>query len=149
MGTPIMGFDFLVEIDGNPVQCQSVNGLEVEMEQTGYRSGESNELNTVNVGGMQKFSGTLTLENAIIEESAEEITDLFNEALEEKNYYDEDSKFDISIELLNTEGDPAMTWLLEGCSPKKYKFNGLNAMENKIATYSLEFTYNRFTMEVG
>ena len=131
----------------NPVRFQEVSGLEVEIEYAQYRSGGSEGFSVVNVGGIQKFSGTLTCKKGIIEDD-EEIMELITEMLDEKGYYQEDDKFDITIELMNAEGETIMAWLVEGCAPKKFTAPAFNAMENKIAVETMEFAYDSFTVSI-
>jgi len=142
---PMMSYYYLVEIDGNPIRFQEVSGLDVEIEYAQYRSGGSDGFSAINVGGIQKFSGTLTCKKGIFEDD-EEIMELITNMLDEKEHYGEDGKFDITIELLNTDGDTVMAWAVEGCAPKKFSSPAFNAMENKIAVETMEFIYDSFTV---
>lgn len=141
---PILSYYYLVEIDGTPVRFQEVSGLDVEIEYNQYRSGDSEGFHVVNVPGIQKFSGTLVCKKGIFEDD-EEIMELISNMLDERENYG-DEKFDISIELMNAEGETVMAWLVEGCAPKKFSSPTLNAMENKIAVETMEFAYDRFTV---
>lgn len=140
---PIMAYSYLVEIDGNPIHFQEVSGLDVEIEFAQYPSPDG--FSVVNVPGRQKFSGTLSCKKGIIEED-EEIMEMITNMLDEKENYGEDGKFDISIELLNSDGETIMAWFVEGCAPKKFSAPSFNAMENKIAVETMEFAYDRFTV---
>lgn len=142
---PIMSYYYLVEIDGTPIRFQEVSGLDVEIEYEPYRSGGNDGFSIINVPGMQKFSGTLTCKKGIFEDD-EEIMELITNMLDEKEHYGEDGKFDISIELLNTEGETIMAWFVEGCAPKKFSSPTFNAMENKIAIETMDFAYDTFAV---
>ncbi|MEL7003824.1 MAG: phage tail protein, partial [Bacteroidota bacterium] len=68
---PMMAYHYLVEIDGTEVRFQEVSGLDVEIEYTKYRSGDNEYFRTINVAGMQKFSGTLVCKKGIFEDDEE------------------------------------------------------------------------------
>ena len=142
---PMMAYHYLVEIDGTEVRFQEVSGLEVEIEYSPYRSGDNGTLHTINVAGMQKYTGTLICKKGIFEED-EELMEFMTNMLEEKEFYDEDSKFDISVELLNATGETVMAWMIEGCAPKKLSAPSFNSMENAIAVETMEFSYDSFTV---
>lgn len=142
---PMMAYHYLVEIDGTEVRFQEVSGLDVEIEYTKYRSGDNEYFRTINVAGMQKFSGTLVCKKGIFEDD-EELMEFMSNMLEEKEFYEEDSKFDISVELLNPQGETIMAWSIEGCAPKKLSAPAFNSMENQIAVETMEFSYDSFTV---
>lgn len=142
---PVTAFHYLVEIDGTELQFQEVSGLEVEIEQTTYRSGDNGLLHTINIPGMKKFTGTLVCKKGIFEDD-EELMEFMTDMLEENGYYDLDSKFDISVELMNANGETIMAWLVEGCTPKKLSAPTFNALENQIAVETMEFSYDSFTV---
>lgn len=144
MEFPIMSYYFEVEIDGNPIRCQEVSGLEVEIEYAQYRSGGVDGFQVANTPGIQKFSGTLVCKKGVMEED-EDMMELINNMLEEKEHYGEE-KFDILVQLLNHEGEPVMAYVVEGCAPKKFTAPTFNAMENKLAIETMEFSYDRFTV---
>jgi phage tail-like protein len=141
---PIMSYYYIVEIDGNEIRCQEVSGLEVEIEYAQYRSGGVDGFLAVNTPGIQKFSGTLVCKKGVFEDD-EEMMELITNMLDEKEHYGEE-KFDISVELLNHEGETVMAYLVEGCAPKKFTAPAFNAMENKIAVETMEFSYDRFSV---
>ena len=141
---PIMSHYYLVEIDGNPIRCQEVTGLEVEIEYAQYRSGGVDGFIVANTPGIQKFSGVLTCKKGVFEDD-EEMMELITNMLEEKEHYGEE-KFDITVELLNHTGETVMAYLVEGCAPKKFTAPTFNAIENKIALETMEFSYDKFTV---
>ena len=138
-------FHFLVEIDGTEMRFSEVSGLDVEIEHAQYRSGDSEGFNVVNVPGVQKYSGTLTCKKGIIEDD-EELLEMLTAMLDERENYNGEDKFDISIELLNPEGETARVWLVEGCAPKKFTSPTFNATKNEIAFETIEFSYDSFVL---
>ena len=50
----------------------------------------------------------------------------------------------VSVSLLNEKGIPSMVWLFVNAYPVKVQVSDLQAMENKIAVETMEFTYQYY-----
>lgn len=137
---PLLRFYFRVEIDGNPISFQEVTGLEMEVETVPYRHGDSENFYSVNIPGLVKFP-PLVCKKGIIEDD-EELMDFMVNMIEEKEYYDPENKFDISIEMLNPEEETVLAWLVEGAIPRKLSTPGFNSTANEIAIEEMEFIYD-------
>lgn len=137
---PILSFYYEVEIDGTTISFQEVSGLETEVESVTYRHCDSDNFYPINIPGMVKHP-PLVCKKGIVEDD-EELLELMEEMIAEKEFYGHDDKFDISINLMNPEGEPVMSWTIEGAFPRKLSTPSLNASTNEIAFEVMEFTYD-------
>ncbi len=144
---PVLSFYFEVEINDEAISFQEVTGLKVEIEGATYRHGDSENFHLVHIPGMVSYP-PLVCKKGIIEDD-EELIDLMEEMIEEKGHYNHDDKFDITVSLMNPEGETVVSWAIEGAYPKSLSTPSLNATTNEIALEEIEFVYDRLTVNAG
>ena len=52
---------------------------------------------------------------------------------------------DITVSMLNAQGQPIMAWNFYNAWPSKWEVSEFNSMENKILVETMTFTFNYFT----
>lgn len=131
-------FRFIVSLDGEKVgaftECV-LPTIEWEMEEI-----KEGGLNTYihQLPGRRK-SSKITLKNGV--GVAEDLVSWYTEALSE-NY----TRHQVSIELLDSEKGPVMSWDIEKAYPTKWKGPDLKSGENTIAIQELELACGEITV---
>ena len=77
----------------------------------------------------------------------EECLELFKAIVEDKEYYTQDDRFDITVSLLDEQGEAVMSWDLTNCFPIKYSGTDLKSDANEVAIESIEFAYEEIEIE--
>ncbi|MFD2036108.1 phage tail protein [Belliella marina] len=138
---PPVGFHFKVEFNGISsqefdVQFQTVSGLTAELETEEIAEGGENRFkHTLPV--KSKYSN-LILKRGIVLDS--KLIDWCKKAIEDFEF----SPVDLTINLLNEEHQPLLSWSVVNAIPVKWEVDELNAMDSKIMMESLELKYNYF-----
>lgn len=138
---PYASFHFKVSISGlddtEDYYFQSISGLEVSMDTEEYAEGGENRFKH-KLPVKTKYSN-LILKRGLAGSTG--LTDWFKEAMENFNF----ETRSITIDLLNEEHEPLITWNVVNAFPVKMTIDSFNAMESKLAIESMEFSYQYFT----
>ena len=143
---PVPRFHFQVTIDGEEYSFQEVTGLEAETQEIEYRHGDSEFFNFMKIPGLIK-TPRLVCRKGIFSDD-DRLLELFTNLEEEKEYYDseDETRFDIVVELLNETGETVKTWSIERAFPVKYSTPGLKSDANEIAIEEMVFAYERIVV---
>ncbi len=141
---PPVGFHFKVEFDGfasdgNDTKFQSVSGLSVDLETEEIAEGGENRFKH-KLPVKTKFPN-LVLKRGILIDS--ELIAWCKDAIENFSF----SPKNLTVKLLNEEGDPIMTWNVNHAYPVKWNIEAFNAEESKLVAETIELTYNFFTTQ--
>lgn len=142
---PVAKFHYEVEIDGTPISFQEVSGLETETTVIEYRHGDSEVFSPNKMAGLIKTSN-LVLKKGIFHDD-EDMLEFWKAITEEKAYYTQDDRMDITVELLDEQGEAVMSCNLTGCFPIKYSFTDLKSDANEVAIETIEFAYEEIEIE--
>lgn len=137
---PLVTFRFEVEWGGTKIGFTEVSGLDVETEVVEYRHGASPEHSKVKMPGQQKYSN-ITLKRGSFQ-SDNEYYDWWNTV--KLNTIE---RRDITIKLLNEEGDPAITWKVRNAWPTKIQSTGLKADGSEAAIETMELVHEGLTIQ--
>jgi len=116
---PLAKFFFRVTIDGLPeLGFQTVEGLEAEMSVIEYRPGNSQHLFKSKRPGLVTYSN-ITLKKGAFEGDPNllELWRMYS-FLAEPEY--RNNKKEITIELMDDQATPIITWTCKGCFPVKF-----------------------------
>ncbi|MFO7826884.1 MAG: phage tail protein [Cyclobacterium sp.] len=138
---PPVGFHFSVSFSGldgeeNDTHFQSVSGLTVDMDTEEYAEGGENRFK-------HKFPVKTKYANLVLKRGLMVGSELINwcrDALENFEF----SPKDLTVQLLNEEHEPLITWNVVHAFPVKWSVDDFNAQESKLVIESLEFSYQYF-----
>ena len=142
---PVAKFHFEVEIDGTPISFQEVTGLETQTEVIEYRHGDSEIFSPNKSAGLVKTSN-LVLKKGVFHDD-EDSLELFKKITEEKAYYTQDDRMDITVTLLDEQGEAVMSWNITNAFPIKYSGTDLKSDANEVALETIEFAYEECEVE--
>lgn len=137
---PLAKFHFSVEWGGTRIGFTEVTGLDVETEVIEYREGSSPEYSKLKMPGMQKFSN-VTLKRGTFN-SDNEFYEWWNSV--KLNTIE---RRDITINLLNEEHEPVVTWKLKNAWPTKIQSTDLKGDGNETAIESLEIVHEGLVIQ--
>lgn len=137
---PLAKFHFSVEWGGTRIGFTEVTGLDVETEVIEYREGSSPEYSKVKMPGMQKFSN-VTLKRGTFN-SDNEFYEWWNSV--QLNTIE---RRDITINLLNEEHEPVVTWKLKNAWPTKVQSTDLKGDGNETAIESVEIVHEGLVIQ--
>ncbi|MCB9233120.1 MAG: phage tail protein [Bacteroidia bacterium] len=122
------------------VQFSEVSGLDAEAQIIEYRHGNSKENWAIKMPGIQKFNN-VTLKRGVF--------------VGNNDYFDWFAKIkantikraDITIQLLNQDNEPTMTWNLSKAWPTKVTSTDLKSDANEAAIETLEIAFESLTIK--
>lgn len=138
---PPVGFHFSVEFTGLPSKAndnlfQSVSGLSVEV-----------ELEEVVEGGENRFKHKLPVRtkysNLVLKRGMLQDSEVIKWLTDSTGDLDFKPK-DLTIKLLDEEGNPLTTWNVVHAYPVKWNMDEFNAMESKLLAETIELAYSYF-----
>lgn len=137
---PLAKFHFSVEWGGTKIGFTEVSGLDVETEVIEYREGSSPEYSKIKMPGMQKFSN-ITLKRGTFNSD--------NEYFEWWNTVKLNTieRRDITINLLNEEHEPVVTWKVKNAWPTKVQSTDLKGDGNETAIESVEIVHEGLVIQ--
>lgn len=144
---PIAAFHFEVEIEGETISFQEVSGLDQEAQVIEYRHGDSELFTTIKKAGLVKTSN-LSLKKGVFEDD-DRLIEMFQKIYEKDYYGDEESRLDITVNLLDETGETVMTWNCHRCVPIKLTAPTMKSTDNNVAIEGIEFAYEEITASVG
>ncbi len=137
---PLSKFYFQVNWGGTKIGFHEVSGLDVETEAIEYRNGASPEFSKIKMPGMLKY-GNVTLKRGMFENDNEYFEWMQTIQLNTVE------RRDISISLLDPEGNPTKTWNIKNAFPLKVQSTDLKAEGNEVAIETLEIAHEGLTMQ--
>jgi len=140
---PEMGFHFSVEVDGlsGKGRFQEVSGLEVQVETETIKEGGVTDYD-FRIPTRTKY-GNITLKRGVFADNSD-LADWAQDVAWTPRSAGSLKKRDVTITLLNHDGDPIMIWTVYDAFPTKYAITPLNSMENSIAYETIELCYREF-----
>lgn len=129
---------FGISQNKNDVRFQSVSGLSVEYDMEEFKEGGENRF-THKLPVRTKYAD-LVLKRGMLTDS--EVTKWFLAAFRDRDF----KPSDISIILMNEQGEPLRTWNVVHAIPKKWLVTDLSANDNTIVVETLELMYRYFTV---
>ena len=137
---PLVKFHFSVEWGGTKIGFTEVSGLDVETEVIEYRDGSSPEYSKIKMPGMQKFSN-ITMKRGTFN-SDNEYYEWWNSV--KLNTIE---RRDITINLLNEEHEPVVTWKVKNAWPTKVQSTDLKGDGNETAIESVEIVHEGLVIQ--
>jgi phage tail-like protein len=131
---PLMGFNFLVEIEGLLVGgFTEISGLQIETEVESYREGGVNDF-VHKLPGASRYPSNLILKRGIADNDTfwNWHQDVVHGNIERKNG---------TIYLLDAERQPAISWNFFGAYPVKWTGPDLRAESNTVAVETVELAH--------
>lgn len=142
MNYPIPVFSFQVQWGGKNLGFSEVSGLTQEIQIIEYRSGTDPMHATVKMPGIRKVNN-ITLKRGIIAGDNE-----FHQWLSTVSL-NTIQRRDLTISLLNENGDPVMVWKIGNAFPVKVEGPSLKANGNEVAIESIELACETISIENG
>lgn len=136
---PLATFRYEVEWGGTKIGFTEVSGLDVETELIEYRHGASPVHSKVKMPGMQKYSN-ITLKRGTFA-SDNEYWDWWNTV-----NLNTIERRDVTIKLLNADGDPQIVWNVKEAWPIKVASPGLKSDASEAAIESIELVHEGLTI---
>ncbi|MDH3766679.1 MAG: phage tail protein [Nitrosopumilus sp.] len=137
---PITNFQFTVNFGGETTTFQEVILPKSEIEVIEYRDGSDVLSNVRKIPGCTKYTN-LILKRGLIKSS--ELYDWFKQAKQGTL-----ERRDITVNILNEEKEPFVTWKLRNCWPTKYSGSTLNAKGNEVVIETLEIATEDVDLEI-
>lgn len=129
---------FALEWDGNIVVFTTVSGLDLTLQESESTvATRSNPLQTIKTAGMKSISlkgGICRTDNILYKWFC-----TYNLSVKQKR--------DITVKLLNANGDPVKVWKVRQASPLKVEGPTLNAKGNDVAVETVVLAYERIELE--
>jgi phage tail-like protein len=136
---PKFNFKVSLELDGSAVFFQEVSGLNPEIQVIEYRHGDSKTFTGIKMPGISKFSN-VTLKKGICANDNNFLKWLSNM---ERNTI---KRVNVTIQLLDQLGNPALTWTLINAWPVKIMGTDLKADGNEMALEYIELAHEGITI---
>ena len=137
---PIPVFHFTVDWGGTNVGFSEVSGLTQEIQVIEYRDGRSPDYNTVKMPGLRKVT------NIVMKRGISKGDNDFFKWLNTVKLNTIDRR-DLTINLLNENHEPVVTWKVLQAWPVKVEGPGLKATGNEVAVESIELAHEGLTLE--
>ena len=131
---PLPKFHFNVEWGGSEIGFTEVTGLDQQVEVIEYRDGSSPEYSKVKMPGLQKYSN-ITLKRGTFtghKEFYRWINTISLNTVDRRN---------VTINLLNENHEPVMTWKVRNAFPVKVQASDLKSDGNEVAIETLELAH--------
>jgi phage tail-like protein len=136
---PLVKFSFVVEWGGTRAGFTEVTGLDMQAEAIEYREGNSKEYSKIKMPGLHKFSN-ITLKRGSVP-GDREFYDWINTIT-----LNQVERRDVTIKLLNENGDPVFTWKVNRAFPVKVQASDLKADGNEVAIETIELAHEGFNI---
>jgi phage tail-like protein len=137
---PIPVFHFTVDWGGTNVGFSEVSGLTQEIQLIEYRDGKSPDYNTVKMPGLRKVT------NIVMKRGISKGDNDFFKWLNTVKLNTIERR-DLTINLLNENHEPVVTWKVLQAWPVKVEGPGLKATGNEVAIESIELAHEGLTLE--
>ena len=137
---PIPVFHFTVDWGGINVGFSEVTGLTQEIQLIEYRDGKSPDYNTVKMPGLRKVA------NIVMKRGISKGDNEFFKWLNTVKLNTIERR-DLTINLLNENHEPVVTWKVLQAWPLKVEGPALKATGNEVAVESIELAHEGITLE--
>ena len=137
---PIPVFHFTVDWGGTNVGFSEVTGLTQELQVIEYRDGKSPDYNTVKMPGLRKVT------NIVMKRGISKGDNDFFKWLNTVKLNTIDRR-DLTINLLNENHEPVVTWKVLQAWPVKVEGPAMKATGNEVAIESIELAHEGLTLE--
>jgi phage tail-like protein len=131
--------DFGISQDRNDTRFQTVSGLSVEYDYETFKEGGENRFEH-KLPVRTKYAD-LVLKRGMLTDSS--VIKWFLTALRNREF----TPSDVSVILMNEQGDPLRTWKIAHAIPKKWLVSDFNSNESSIVVETMELTYRYFTIQ--
>lgn len=140
---PPWGFYYKVEFSvsktRNDVCFQAVSGLSVEYDMEEFKEGGENRF-THKLPVRTRYAD-LVLKRGMLTDS--EVIEWFLKAFRDREF----EPADVTVILMNEQGEPLRTWKVAHAIPKRWLVSDLNANENAVVIETMELSYRYFTIQ--
>jgi phage tail-like protein len=135
---PLPKFHFIVEWGGARIGFTEVTGLDFETEVIEYREGSSPTYNKTRQPGLTKYKNITLKRGTFLGDF-----DYYKWWRQTIMFQEGKEKFrrDITIQLLDEEHQPIITWTLRKAWPSKVQSTDLKADSNEVAIESIELVH--------
>ena len=137
---PLVSFRYSVNVNGADAGFSEVSGLTLEYEIIRYRDGMSKQLGEMKIPGRPKVT-EVTLKKGIFA-SDNKFFDWIS-----KNNTKDLKRQDMTISLLDDEGNPKMVWTLLNAWPSKMEGPSFKGDSNEVAIESVTVAYEEMKIE--
>src|SRR5688572_882156 len=137
---PIPVFHFTVDWGGTNVGFSEVTGLTQEIQLIEYRDGKSPDYNTVKMPGLRKVT------NIVMKRGISKGDNDFFKWLNTVKLNTIERR-DLTINLLNENHEPVVTWKVLQAWQVKVEGPALKATGNEVAVESIELAHEGLTLE--
>ncbi len=139
---PYVGYNFRMEIDGVEVAgFREISGLKMNTEVVEYFDGDN--VNTT----VKKIPGITNYSNVTCKRGISEGIDLYEWCKNINDQSREIERKDITINFLDSAGEPQKTYTLYEAWPCGYSVSDFNASENALGMEEIEFVIEYFEVE--
>lgn len=142
---PVAKFSYQVVINGVQISFSSVSGLDQKVDIIEYRHGDSLTLNKIKRQGLESHTN-IVLEKGIFDGGVE-LTELFNLFRDREYHFEEGSRFDMTIELLDDAGGTVMMWNAVNCLPVALTGTDMKSDDSSVAIEKIEIAYEQLFLE--
>ena len=139
---PMPVFYFKVQFGADDVTFSEVSGLTMENQVIEYRGGDDPVLSAAKMPGIPKFAN-ISLKRGMMK-SDNSFFNWFNTTA-----LNEIERRDLSISMLNPDGDPVVTWKVTRAWPVKVEGPGLKAAGNEVAIETIELAHEGLKVEMA
>ena len=139
---PLPKFYFKVSFDNIECVFTEVSGLDAESQIIEYRHGDSKQFSAIKMPGIAK-SGNVTLKRGIFVKD-NNFWNWFN-AIKMNTI----KRSTVTIQLLDENGKPTMTWKLANAFPLKVTATDMKSDGNEVAVETIELVHEGLTIANG
>lgn len=139
---PLPRFHFNVDWDGTTIGCSEITGLNIENQVIEYRDGAYEKFSMRKMPGLQKF-GDVVMKKAIFASNSD-----YYDWLSTVNMNTIDRK-PVTINLLDEEHNPVMTWKLNDAWPSKIDSPEMKSDANEVAVETITLVCEGIEIEVA
>lgn len=131
--------EFSISKARNDVRFQTVSGLSVEYDTEEYKEGGENRF--VHKLPVRTKYADLVLKRGMVTDS--QVIEWCLAAFRERSF----TPADVSVILMNEQGEPLRTWKVVHAIPRKWQVSDLSASESAIVVETMELSYRYFTVQ--
>ncbi len=147
-GYQIVNFHFSVLFNLGSIDVdarfQSVSGMDASIDTEVIKEGGENRFEHV-IPVRRKY-GPLILKRGYIQSGSSAVTKWLQDAFENEKIKPISS---VTINLLNEQHSPLVTWMITNVWPRSWKLGELNAEQNAVLIETLELNYNILVTDPG
>lgn len=131
---PLPAYHFIVQWGGSQIGFSEVSGLDILVEVTEYREGSSKETDSIKMPARTRFSN-IVLKRGIRKGDSEFFQWINTVTISQVE------RRDITIQLLDEQHQPVVTWKVHNAFPVRYSGPVLRAKSGEVAIEELELAH--------